>query len=102
MGYIGAFGANLHPEGNKRTPKASAGPSELIIRVHGEAATTALRHIAWHITTDSVRTSHWRLSKQIALATSHADGCMSCGTDRQCHEVVHGPDFNWGMSPLMS
>ena len=50
MGYVGAFGTNLLPESKKRTAKASAGPPEL--RVHGTASTTALQHIAWHITTD--------------------------------------------------
>ena len=50
MGYVGAFGTNLHPDSKKRTLKASAGSPEL--RVHGTASTTALQHIAWHITTD--------------------------------------------------
>ena len=50
MGYVGAFGTNLHPDSKKCMLKVSAGSLEL--RVHGTASATALQHIAWHITTD--------------------------------------------------
>ena len=39
MGYVGAFGTNLHPDSKKRMLKASAGSPEL--RVHGAASTAS-------------------------------------------------------------